>query len=86
MSDSSRVHEQMERLGNVVDEKGYFSDYQVSLGLQNAANRIARLEKVLSKTRSLICEGATEGFNPLEGDWADLLYANNGAIAEVLDK
>ena len=54
--------------------------------IQSLKEENSKLREVLWRTRFIICEGVTEGFNPLVGDWADKLFLNNGNIAEVLDK
>jgi hypothetical protein len=54
-------------------------DYLVSMH-----DQIRELEEALRVTRSLVCEGAIVGFNPLDGDWCDRLYSNNGAISKLV--
>mgnify|MGYP003392962660 CR=1 FL=1 len=41
---------------------------------------------MLDVTHKLISEGALEGFNPLEGTWADRLFRNQGAIHDALNR
>ena len=84
MGDYNRIHEQMVRLGHEPDDD-LFCDYDVSQALKEAADELRDLKKVLSHTREIICEGATEGFNPMKGDWAERLFLNNANISRVLD-
>lgn len=42
------------------------------------------LYDALIQTRSIVCDGCEEGFNPLEGDWADQLFYNNAKITAAL--
>lgn len=44
----------------------------------------ALMRAVLDKTHKLIVEAALTGFNPHDGDWAERLYRNQGAIHDVL--
>lgn len=58
-------------------------------GNSNAASVAAHSARhdaraVLDKTHKLIVEAALTGFNPHDGDWAERLYRNQGAIHDVL--
>lgn len=51
---------------------------------ESAEAKLAEARKVIEDTRTIVCDGAAEGFNPLVGDWAERLYVNNGALSRVL--
>jgi hypothetical protein len=45
---------------------------------------IARLVGALTVTRAIVVDGAMTGFNCHDGDWAERLYTNNGAITAAI--
>lgn len=49
-----------------------------------AAASLDKAVEALRKTRSIVSEGAMEGFNPLTGDWAERLFANQADISAAL--
>lgn len=52
--------------------------------LSAAEARVKELEAGLRLVRGLIVEGAATGFNPLDGDWAERLYASQGITRPLL--
>ncbi|TCL70599.1 hypothetical protein [Rhizobium sp. BK251] len=47
-------------------------------------DEVERLREAIRTTRAIVCDGALVGFNPLEGDWAERLYTNNGSLTAAL--
>ena len=60
------------------------SDTPARAIMHEAADRIAELEAALRATRAIVVEGALVGFNPHDGDWADRLFKNQGAITDLI--
>lgn len=51
---------------------------------ETAEASVKELEAGLRLVRGLIVEGAATGFNPLDGDWAERLYASQGITRPLL--
>lgn len=52
--------------------------------IRRAVNSYDAMLAALKQVRALVCEGATTGFNPLDGDWAERLYANNANLTRAI--
>lgn len=52
--------------------------------VRRAVNSYDAMLAALKQVRALVGEGATTGFNPLDGDWADRLYANNADLTRAI--
>jgi dienelactone hydrolase len=63
---------------------GFILDEQDAAFIVRAVNSHDRLVEALRLVRSIIVDGAPHGFNPLEGDWAERLYASQAATAKAL--
>jgi hypothetical protein len=76
------------RLGYTIEEidrlRAALSETRQDLQRLRKANK--RLYAVLDATHKLVTEGATVGFIPTEGTWAERLYANQGQIHQALNE
>ena len=43
------------------------------------------LQEHLKFLRSLVCDGAKEGFNPMVGDWAEKIFCSNGKTSKLIE-
>lgn len=52
--------------------------------LDESNDHVIRLQAALLLVRGIIKDGAMVGFNPLEGDWAERLFASQGTTKNAL--
>ena len=57
-------------------------DAQKMLDNLQAENEV--LKEHLELLHGLIVDGAKEGFNPMEGDWAEKLFISNGKTYKLI--
>lgn len=48
------------------------------------ADLVMEAKSAIERTRSLVANGAMEGFNPLVGNWAEELFVNNANLTRII--
>jgi hypothetical protein len=56
------------------------SDYAIEVEAERDA-----LQEHLKFLRSLVSDGAKEGFNPMVGDWVEKLFCSNGKTSKLIE-